>query len=145
MSDGPGGEMTLAFELDAIRALARPRRVFADARQWSQYVGVVADDAEAVESFIRRCGLQQDFELGRLPKQAVLSQLKWEADTDRHVYVGTADEHRDLAEYVHWEFRPVETAAARAGWTLLEDAGVLERARARVSRSKAWPFPIRID
>lgn len=138
------GDMTLAFELDAIRAFTRPRSVFADARRWSRYVGVVADDAEAVETYVRRCGLRQDFEIGRLPKQSVLSQLKWEATTDRHVYVGTTDEHRDLADYVNWEYRPVEVVAAKAGWTLAADATVMERLRSRVTRSRLWPFPIRI-
>lgn len=145
MSAGTSGEMTLAFDLDAIRAFARPRDVFADAREWSRYVGVVADDVAAAESFLRRCGLQQDYDLGTLPKQAILSQLKWEADTDRYVYVGVTDEHRSLAEYVHWEYRPVELVADRTGWTLLEDASVLEQTRARIARSKAWPFPLRID
>lgn len=142
---GDRGEMTLAFELSALKAFTRPRRVFEDARRWSRYVGAVGDDPEAVESYVRRCGLRQDFEIGSLPKQSVLSQLKWEADTDRHVYVGTDDEHRELADYVNWEYFPVEQVADAAGWTLVADAGPLERTRARITRSRLWPFPYRIS
>lgn len=126
--------MTLAFELAAFDALLDPRDAFSDARQWSQYVGVVADDADAVESAVRKHGVRQDFEMSRLDKQSVLSKLKWEADTDRYVLVGTGEEDRALADYVGWEYLTIEEAAAEAGWTLAADAGTVERVRAYLSR-----------
>jgi hypothetical protein len=132
--DSGDGAMTLAFDLAAFEALLDPRTAFADARQWSRYVGVVADDADAVESAVRRHGVRQDFEIGRLDRQSVLSKLKWEADTDRYVFVGTDEEDRALADYVGWEYLPVEEAVAEAGWTLAADAGPVERARASLSR-----------
>lgn len=128
------GEMTLAVDLAAFKAFLNPRNVFADARQWSRYVGVVADDAEAVKSAVQGYGVRQDFEIGRLDRQSVLSKLKWEADTDRYVFVGADEEDRELANYVGWEYLPVEEAAAEAGWTLAADAGILERIRAYLSR-----------
>ena len=36
--------MTLAFELSALQQFADPNAVLEDARQWSQYVGVVANE-----------------------------------------------------------------------------------------------------
>lgn len=141
-NDGSGveGEMTLAFDLAAFEALLDPRTVFADARRWARHVGVVADDAEAVESAVRRHGVRQDFEIGRLDRQSVLSKLKWEADTDRFVFVGTDDEDRALADHVGWEYLSVEEAAAEAGWTLGADAGPLERIRTTLSRVARRPF-----
>lgn len=129
-ADGDGGdegELTLAFDLAAFEAFLSPRAVFADSRQWSRYVGVVADDAEAVESAVRNHGVRQDFEIGPLDRQSVLSKLKWEAGTDRYVFVGTDETDRALADYVGWEYLPVEEAAAEAGWTLAADARTLER------------------
>lgn len=132
---GVDGEMTLAFDLAAFEAFLYPRDVFADTRQWSRYVGVVADDAETVESAIQNHGVRQDFEIGRLDRQSVLSKLKWEADTDRYVFVGTDEADRALADYVGWEYRSVEEAAAQAGWTLAADAGTLERIRVSLWRA----------
>lgn len=137
--DGTGrGDMTLAFELAAFEAFVDPRAVFADAREWSRYVGVVGDDPRAVESAVRRRGIRQDFEIGDLDPQSVLSKLKWEADTDRYVFVGTDEEDRALADHVGWEYLPVEEAAAKAGWTLRKDAGPVGRIRAFLSRVSLW-------
>lgn len=129
MSDeaDPTGEMTLAFELAAFRALADPQAAFADARQWSAYVGVVADDERAVAAAVDRAGVTQDYEIGDRDAQSVLSRLKWEAGTERFVFVGTAPEDRALADYVNWEYRPIDEAAAAAGWRLQADLTPLER------------------
>jgi hypothetical protein len=131
---GGEGELTLAFDLAAFEALHSPGSVFADARRWSRHVGVVDDDADAVAAAVRRHGVRQDYEIGALDRQSVLSKLKWEADTDRYVFVGTDEEDRALAGHVGWEYLAVEEAAAEAGWTLAADAGTLERSRAFLSR-----------
>lgn len=128
------GEMTLAFTLAAFDELLDPHTVFADARQWCRFVGVVADEAEAVEAATRRHGVRQDYEIGTLDAQSVLSKLKWEANTDRYVLVGTRDYDRELADYVGWEYRSIEEAAAKADWKLAADAGRLARLQATMSR-----------
>lgn len=134
-SDGPhDGEVTLAFTLDALEEFAHPRAVFADARRWSRHVGVVGDDPTAVSAYVERHGLQQDYELGTFEIYSVLSKLKWEADTDRYVLVGSNEEDEALADYVGWEYVPVQDAAEAAGWLLAEDAGILERVRMHLSR-----------
>lgn len=143
MADGRGAAqtqrgLTLAFELAAVQALARPRAVFADARTWSRHVGIVGADARAVEAYVRRHGLRQDYELADLDPVGVLSKLKWEADTDRYVFVGTTDEGRALAEHVNWEYVPVEGAAAAAGWTLRDDADIVDRMMAVLGRYRPW-------
>lgn len=126
---GAAAEMTLAFHLAALESLADPAAVFADARGWAAHVGVVHDDAEAVESAVSRHGIRQDYEMSGLDVQSVLSRLKWEADTERYVFVGTDAVHRELADYVGWEYLPVEEAAEKADWTLLDDLGPLARLR----------------
>lgn len=128
-SEDGRGKMTLAFRLAALEELADPRAAFADARRWSRHVGVVADDGRAVETFVRRHGIRQDYEIGDLDAQSVLSRLKWEADTERYVLVGGGERDRDLAEYVGWEYLPIESAADEVGWTLAGNLGVLGRAR----------------
>lgn len=135
-----GGEMTLAFDLAALTEVANPQHVVADARRWSRHVGVVGDDAHAVASYVQRHDFTQDFELGDLDKRSVLSKLKWEADTDRYVFVGTGPKNRALANHVGWEYLSIEDAAGKADWTLAEDAGILDRARTGLARLSLWPF-----
>lgn len=128
------GTVTLAFVLDALEAFADPRAVFADARRWSRHVGVVGDDPEVVTAFVERHDLRQDYEHGTLEPYAVLSKLKWEADTDRYVLVGASKADEELAEYTGWEYVPVGEAQEAADWLLAGDAGLLERARIYLSR-----------
>lgn len=126
--------VTLAFAHDALAAFADPSHVVADARRWSRHVGVVGADPAAVSTFVARHGLQQDYELGDLEPYAVLSKLKWEADTDRFVFVGASENDEALADYVDWEYVDVRDAAEKADWTLAVDAGILARVCARLSR-----------
>ena len=113
------GEMTLAFELEALKALANPGAVFDDARRWSEYVGVISDKPTyVVTNFTRKNRIRQDFFSGPRGRRESLENVKGQFDTERHVFVGTSDEDRDLADEVDWEYLPVEDAAEAAGWTL---------------------------
>lgn len=118
----------------------RTRTTVTDARRWSRYVGVVADDPHLVASSVQKHGLHQDFELGVFDKQSTLSKLKWEADTDRYVFVGTSKENRAVADHVGWEYIPVEEAAEKADWPLTEDAGILEPVQTRLTRLSPGAF-----
>lgn len=131
---GDNGELTLAFTLAAFRALADPRAAVRDARRWSQHVGIVDEDETAVQRAARRAGVQQDYDVG-MDRQSTLSRLKWEADTDRYVLIGTNEDDADLADYVNWEFRAIDEAATRAGWRLERNTSTLERLRIRL---KYW-------
>ncbi|MFC5135183.1 MULTISPECIES: DUF7124 domain-containing protein [Haloferacaceae] len=138
--DGPEGEMTLVFTLSAARSLADPAAAFADARRWSARVGVVANDTDAVEAFLDRHGLENDYALRDWDKWGTLADVREATDTPRHVFVGTSPEDRRLAETVGWQFRTVREAAGKAEWELGErepsgsdaDAGVVERLRRAV-------------
>jgi hypothetical protein len=121
--DGSGGsaDMTLAFELEALKALANPNEVFNDARQWTEYVGVVSEKPTyVVTNFTRKHRIRQDFFSGPRGTKESLENVKKQFDTDRHVFVGTTDEDSALAEEVGWEYLPLEGAAEAAGWTLSE-------------------------
>lgn len=131
--------VTLAFVRDALAAFADPAAVVSDARRWSRHVGIVGADPAAVSTFVERHGLQQDFELGSLEPYAVLSKLKWEADTDRYVLVGASQNDQALADYVNWEYVELRKAAEKADWTLAEEAGLFARIRARLSRVSSRP------
>lgn len=121
-ASGGSGDMTLAFELTALQALANPGEVFADARRWTEYVGVVSDKPTyVVTNFTRKRRIRQDFFSGPKGKDESLESVKRQFDTERHVFVGTGDEDEALAESVNWEYLAVEDAAEAAGWTLAED------------------------
>ncbi len=114
------GDLTLLFTLGAVRSLADPADAVTDAREWSRYVGIVANDASAVESFTRRHGIENDCRLRSWDKWGTVQDLHETTDTPRHVFVGTTAADRRVATHVGWEFRTAEEAANRAGWALGE-------------------------
>ena len=117
-----GGEMTLAFELAALQALADPGTVFVDARQWTEYVGVVSEKPTyVVTNFTRKHRVRQDFFSGPRGVAESLENVAEQFDTDRHVFVGTSEDDREIAEATGWEYLPLEDAAEAAEWTLAEE------------------------
>lgn len=115
------GEMTLAFDLTALQELAKPDAVFTDARQWSEYVGVISEKPTyVVTNFTRKHRIRQDFFSGPRGREESLANVKDQFGTDRYVYVGTTDEDRELADAAGWEYLAVEEAAEAAGWDLGE-------------------------
>ena len=136
MSD-PGGEgdMTLAFELSALQALAKPSTAFADARQWTRYVGVVSDEPTyVVTNYTRKRRIRQDFFSGPRGKQGTLESVKDQFESDRYVLVGTGEEDEEVAEAAGWEYLPVEEAAEAADW----EVGPEEAADGETARED-WP------
>jgi hypothetical protein len=119
--DGGNGSLTLAFDLDALKRLAKPDAVFSDARQWSEYVGIVSEKPTyVVTNFARKHRIRQDFFSGPQDRKRSLRNIADQFQTDRHVFVGTSDEDKDLAATVGWEYLPVEEAASAAEWELGE-------------------------
>jgi len=114
----PTGEMTLAFELDAIRQFEDPPAVFADAREWCRSVGVVANDTDAVASFVAEHDLTQDFELGDRDVWLAMEHVRQSNPAPRHVFVGTTPEDRRIAVATGWEFRQPTEVADAAGWSV---------------------------
>ncbi|MFC7186269.1 DUF7124 domain-containing protein [Halorubrum yunnanense] len=132
------GELTLVLSLGAARRLADPEAAFAEARQWSRYVGIVANDADAVERFARERGVGNDYALRNWDKWGTLGDVRDEADTPRHVFVGTSSSDRRVATHVGFEYRPIREAAERADWELGEPgpadgSGLVARIRSAVS------------
>ena len=129
-------DMTLAFELEALEAVAAPERVFEDARGWTRYVGVVSDEPTyVVTNFTRKHRIRQDFFSGPRGKADSLESVKRQFQTERHVLVGTNEEDAALAEERGWEYLDVEEAAEAADWDL---AGATETATAELQRDD-WP------
>jgi hypothetical protein len=127
MDGGGSSDMTLAFDLAALKQLARPDAVFNDARQWTEYVGVVSEKPTyVVTNFTRKHRIRQDFFSGPRGREESLANVRDQFGTDRHVYVGVGDEGEELAEAVGWEFVEVETAADAAGWELGEPESEVE-------------------
>lgn len=121
MDGGGTSDMTLAFELAALKRLADPNAVFNDARGWTEYVGVVSEKPTyVVTNFTRKHRVRQDFFSGPRGVQESLENVKAQFDTDRHVFVGTTEEDETTAGAAGWEFLPLESAADAAGWELTD-------------------------
>lgn len=119
MDSGASGEMTLAFELEALKGLADPEAVFNSARQWTEYVGVVSDDPTyVVTNFTRKHRVRQDFFSGPRDKAESLANVRKQFDTDRHVFVGVDEDDRAIAEEHDWEYLSLAEAAEAADWEL---------------------------
>jgi hypothetical protein len=119
---GSDGTMTLAFDLSALKALAEPGPAFADARRWSEYIGVVSDKPTyVVTNFTRKNRIRQDFFSGPRGKEESLESVKGQFDTDRYVLVGTTDDDREMADATGWEYLDVEDAAEAAEWPIADD------------------------
>ncbi len=132
------GEMTLAFELAALQALADPNAVFDDARRWSAYVGVVSDEPTyVVTNYTRKRRIRQDFFSGPKGKGESLASVRNQFDTDRHVFVGTTETDRELAEEHGWEYLDVEEAATAAEWSLATETD--EETVAEEDQRDDWP------
>lgn len=120
--DGGSGDMTLAFELEALKALRSPDAVFTDARQWTNYVGVISNKPTyVVTNFTRKHRIRQDFFSGPRDRKESLLNIKDQFDSERHVFVGVDEEDEALAEETGWEYVDVETAAEAAEWELAPD------------------------
>lgn len=131
--------LTLAFELAALRRLADPENAVADARNWSEHVGVVTDDpAYVLTKYTRDHHVRNDFEPASEPADETLSHLLEHFETDRSVLVAAeADTAPD-----GWEYQPVEEAADRAGWELSpeEEMASVETETETGSRQRDdWP------
>lgn len=137
MDGGGSTDMTLAFELEALKELADPEAVFSDARSWSEYVGVISEKPTyVVTNFTRKNRIRQDFFSGPRGRSESLESVKSQFQTDRHVLVGLTDEDEALAESVEWEFLPLEQAAEAAGWALAEED---ETEEPEIERRDDWP------
>ncbi len=131
-------DMTLAFELEALKALASPERVFEDARGWTEYIGVVSEKPTyVVTNFTRKNRVRQDFFSGPRGKEESLEGVKDQFDTDRYVYIGASEEDEALADAVDWEYLAVEDAAEAADWILATHADEEDDADEQVRDD--WP------
>ncbi|WP_181686771.1 DUF7124 domain-containing protein [Halorhabdus salina] len=119
MQSDSGGEMTLAFDLDALQRLAHPDAVFNDARTWSEYVGIVSTEPTyVVTNFARKHRVRQDFFSGPRGRKDSLTSVKDQFETPRYVYVGSDEDAKALATEQGWEYLDVEAAAEAAEWEL---------------------------
>ena len=120
--DGGSDDMTLAFELDALKELEHPDTVFTDARQWTNYVGVISEKPTyVVTNFTRKHRIRQDFFSGPRSREESLLNIREQFDSDRYVFVGTGEEDERLAEGTDWEYVHVEDAAEAADWQIAVD------------------------
>ena len=115
----PSDDLTLAFSLQALEKLARPKRAFEDAATWTSHIGIVSSESSFIERRrVREAGYQQDFLSGPRSIEETLSSLRNHFETERYVFVGT-DETDGVVETVpDWTFQSVTEAATAADWRL---------------------------
>ena len=121
MAGERGESMTLVFALSAVERLERPADAVADASRWSRHVGVVGDDASELTATIERTDADPDFVSGESGTAGSLSAIRQRFSTDRHVFVGSDETDRSVAQALGWEYLPLEDAAAKAEWPLADD------------------------
>jgi len=131
-------DMTLAFTVEALRRLEQPDTAIDDAREWTEYVGVVAEEPNHGLQYTRERRVRVDFFSGTRSVEETLFTVGQTYATDRHVLVGTDADERTLAGRTGWEFREVEEAADRAEWRLRGESGS-ESDRPRWL-DRFWPF-----
>lgn len=119
----PDGEMTLVFDVAALRRLSDPAAAVEDARRWTAGVGVAGADHDDLRSFLDREHVEPGFVTGERGLIGGLAAVRQRVTTDRHVFVGATDETRATAEAVGWEYLDVEDAATKAGWELATGEG----------------------
>lgn len=127
--DGGSETMTLAFELDALKACRFPDEVFSDALQWTENLGIISDQPSYVTTtFTREHSIlrEQDFFSGPYSRQASLEDIRESFDTDRYVFVGTTEGDRELGEAVAWEYIDITDAADAADWELADTRSTVE-------------------
>lgn len=129
--------LTLAFELAAARRLADPEGAVAEARAWSDNVGIVTDrPPHVLTKFTRDNYIRNDFEPATEPAEVTLDHLVEHFETDRFVFVAADAETAPGG----WEHQSIEAAAAEAGWELLAEPDTDDGADAPASRERDdWP------
>lgn len=134
MADG----LILAFSLSALRRVADPEAVFADAASWSTSVGIVTDrPPHVLTKFTRDHYIQQDFTPEPALAADTLEHVQAHHDTDRHLVVGATDADRAAAAAAGWEYLDVTEAAEGADWVLADADGPADT---RVETSNDdWP------
>lgn len=127
--------MTLAFAFSAFESLVDPQSVFADARDWTEHVGVIGNDTEAIQAALAAADLEQDFAVSDDDKWLSLIGVRQATPTERHVFVGTTGDDRRAAEHTGWEFLHLADAAEKAGWELTEP---VQRVDGPWQRFRSW-------
>lgn len=114
-------DLTTAFTLNALASTANPAAVVEDARNWSDWVGVVGTvDSPTMNTFLRRNGVDIDFFNGANEPAERLARVAASGSafhSDRLVLVGVEGEEGFVPEE-DWEFELLEPTAAEAGWEL---------------------------
>ena len=115
----PSNDLTLAFSLQALEKLARPKRAFEDAATWTSYIGIVSSESSFVERRrVREAGYQQDFLSGPRSIEEALSSLRNHFETERYVFVGTVETSEIVERVPHWSYQSVTDTATAAEWQL---------------------------
>ncbi len=114
-------DLTTAFTLAALTQLENPARVVAEARSWSDWVGVVGEaDAPTLNTFLRRQNVDIDFFNGVATPGERLARVASAGSafhSDRLVLVGSEGQE-EIATEADWEFEGIVSTAEEAGWTL---------------------------
>lgn len=114
-------DLTTVFTFEALTMMADPAAVIADAKTWSDWVGMIGNaDVPQMNTFLRRNEINVDFFNGASRPAARLRRVV-ETDSSfgskRQVVVG-AEDQAHFGAVDGWEFQDLESTAQNADWTL---------------------------
>lgn len=114
-------DMTLLFQLTAIRRLEHPSVAIDDAQEWSEHVGIVTDGPpETISAYVAENDIAADFTSGEGGLAGSLAVARQRFPTDRHVFVGVSEEAQRLTQSLGWEYLDLADAASDADWQLTD-------------------------
>lgn len=120
MANG-GGEMTLVFAYSALTRLVTPDEAVESSKAWSDFVGVVADmEPGELKAYLEESGVEPNIVSGKRGPAGSIAAIRQRFPSDRHVFIGTTEEHENIAQALGWEFLHIEDAAEDAEWHLKE-------------------------
>lgn len=138
--DSGSGEITLAFEYDALKSLKYPDAVLKRCRHWATYIGVLSDKpTHVVTGFTRQLGFSVDFFSGPRTLKESLPKIKVqpELSADRYILIGSDDTNEAAADRQGWEFLLLGEAAEAAEWEI--DSEEPETTISQDSDGNTWP------
>lgn len=117
--------VTVAFELEALEALADSAAVYEETRTWAESVGILSDrPTYVITNYARTNGLDYAFHGGPRSVIDALGHLRMQPEhaADRYLLITRSERDADEVETQGWEQLSVASAADAADWELA-DAG----------------------
>lgn len=114
--------ITVAYNITALEKTESPEEVLASSVKWADNIGIISEEPlNEIIDFEYNNNIQTDFNSGTQSIDEALGNIHKKIATDRHIYIGTSDSHKKMAEKHGWEYLTIQDAASEADWELSEN------------------------